>query len=95
MLRQRLGPPTSLIVVKGQVGPGFIPDNRTEISITHSKSADRKVRVCARESYFPDAQRVPNLSGPRPTGLAIEQGTSVPNASQSSLPFNAPTRPRF
>ena len=47
MLRQRLGPPTSLIVVKGLVGPGFILHNRTEISSTHSTSADRKVRVCA------------------------------------------------
>ena len=58
MLRQRLGPPTSLIVAKGLVGPGFILHNRTKISITHSTSADRKVRVCARESYFPDAKRL-------------------------------------
>jgi hypothetical protein len=59
MLRQRLGPPTSLIVATGLVGPGFIPYNRTEISITPSVNADLSVRVCARECYFPDAQRVP------------------------------------
>ncbi len=95
MLRQRLGPPTSLIVVKGQVGPGFIPDNGTEISITHSKSADRKVRVCARDSYFPDAQRVPNLSGPRPTVLLSNKGQACPmphNPRSRSMPQ---TRPRF